>query len=69
MTYEQQLSEQWIAAKADAEHHEFCLSVAEANSAPEWVVYHQRCAKEKRAEMARILERLPAPVESEKEAA
>ncbi len=68
MTYEQQLSEQWIAAKADAEHHEFCLSVAEANNAPEWISYHQKQAEKRRAEMRRILERLPAH-EDEKEAA
>lgn len=69
MTYEKQLARLWSAAKSVAEHHEYCARFLAPYDAPEWVAYHQKCAREKRAEMNRILKRLPAPAEVEKEAA
>ncbi len=68
MTYEQQLSRLWSAAKSMAEHHEYCAKFLAPYDAENMVEYHHKSAKEKRAEMHRILERLPAR-EDEKEAA
>ncbi len=59
MTYEQQLSRLWSAAKSMAEHHEYCARFLAPYDAADMVAYHRKCAKEKRAEMTRILERLP----------
>lgn len=60
--YEQDLSDLWMTAKADAEHHEACLAellTIESSLAPMMIDYHRGWAKQKREEMQRILDRLP----------
>lgn len=57
--YEQHLTVQWTSAKAIAEHHEQCAEIGKINGNPHWTSANTRLAGEKRAEMGRILDRLP----------
>lgn len=69
--YEKHLSEQWSSAKACAEHHETCLAellTIESSLAPMMIEYHRGWARQKRAEMQRILDRLPTREDMLKEA-